>query len=269
MTHRPLLLLTIAVLSAAPTFAQTGPANAATSSRDQAPPPPVDEGSQARTGTAEAYRDNGGSLLRAGRGVAITAGTGAAPGPTVDPRVADMSFWAVPPQQRRVIRPHTLVTLIVKEQSEFKSDGKTTLDKKADLEAELSQFIKLNLSNLAVGNGVGAVKPKIDVSGSRSFSGDGKAERKDSFSVRMQAEVVDVKPNGNLVLQARRRLKNDDEERVYLVSGIARVEDVTTDNTILSTQLYDFDLSQTSKGTVREATKRGWLPRLLDAINPF
>ena len=47
------------------------------------------------------------------------------------------------------------------------------------------------------------------------------------------------------------------------------VDALTTDNTILSTQMYDLDLQQTTQGTVREATKRGWLPRLLDAINPF
>ena len=48
-----------------------------------------------------------------------------------------------------------------------------------------------------------------------------------------------------------------------------RVEDVNADNTILSTQLFDKDLRHTSKGTVREATRRGWLSHLLDAVNPF
>jgi flagellar L-ring protein precursor FlgH len=203
--------------------------------------------------------------MRASRGaVAPVQG-----GSQVDPRIADISFFAVPPPPRRVIRQHDLITIIVKEQSEFKSDGSTKLDKKADLSAAINQFIRLNLKSIALENTVGGVTPSIDLEGEMGFDGKGSAERKDSLSVRMQAEVVDVKPNGNLVLQSRRRIKTDDEERLFLVSGIVRVQDVTTDNTVLSTQMYDFDLRQETKGTVREATKRGWLPRLLDAISPF
>lgn len=216
--------------------------------------------------TGDAYSRTGGSLMRAGRGVAAPAEPG---GSQIDPRIAAQSFYAVPPPQRRIIQPRDLITIIIKEQSEFKSEGTSKLDKSADLTAAINQFIKLNLGNAALENGVGSVTPKIDLTGQRTFDGKGSAERKDSLSVRLQAIVVDVKPNGTLVLSARRHIRTDDEDRTYLVSGLARVEDVTTDNSVLSTQMYDFDLRQDSKGTVREATKRGWLPRLLDAINPF
>jgi flagellar L-ring protein precursor FlgH len=170
---------------------------------------------------------------------------------------------------RRVIQPRDLITVIIKEEAQFKSEGTSKLDKSADMKAAINQFIKLNLGSLSLQNGVGSVAPTMDLTGQNTFDGKGSAERKDSLSVRLQAIVVDVKPNGTLVLSARKHIKTDDEDRVYLVSGLARVEDVTTDNTVLSTQMYDFDLRQDSKGTVREATKRGWLPRLLDALNPF
>ena len=44
---------------------------------------------------------------------------------------------------------------------------------------------------------------------------------------------------------------------------------ITADNTILSTQLADFNLRKTHKGNVRNATKKGLIPKLLDVINPF
>jgi flagellar L-ring protein FlgH len=261
----------LALVSASAAFAQTnGSANAeaSTSTTRERPQTAPQEGSANDDGmsTGDAYQRTGGSLMRAGRGVSAPPEPG---GSQIDPRIAAQSFYAVPPPQRRIIQPRDLITIIIKEQSEFKSEGTSKLDKSADLQAAITQFIKLNLADASLENAISGVAPKIDVNAQRTFDGKGSAERKDSLSVRMQAIVVDVKPNGTLVLSARRRIKTDDEERVYLVSGLARVEDVTTDNTVLSTQMYDFDLRQDSKGTVREATKRGWLPRLLDAINPF
>jgi flagellar L-ring protein precursor FlgH len=78
-----------------------------------------------------------------------------------------------------------------------------------------------------------------------------------------------VKPNGTLVLQGRKKITTDDEYQQFLITGIARAEDVTADNTVLSTQLADFNLRKTHKGAVRNATKKGLIPKLLDVINPF
>ena len=261
-------LVLVADASAQSSATASANAEASPSTQRERPQTAPPEGSATDDGisTADAYARTGGSLLRAGRGVAAPSQPG---GSQIDPRIAAQSFYAVPPPQRRIIQPHDLITIIIKEQSEFKSEGTTKLDKKASLEATLTQFIKLNLNNASLENGIGGVTPSVDLEGKRNFDGKGTAERKDSLSVRLQAIVVDVKPNGTLVLSARRRIRNDDEERLFLVSGLARVEDVTTDNSVLSTQMYDFDLREDTKGTVREATKRGWLPRLLDAINPF
>ena len=134
----------------------------------------------------------------------------------------------------------------------------------------IDEFIKLNVKDLQLkGGAIGAVTPRIDVSGSREFTGEGNVDRSDSLIRRITAEVLDVKPNGTLVLQARKRIKTDDEEQVFVLSGTCRAEDITADNTILSTALHDQELTETHKGTVRQATRRGWGSKLLDAISPF
>jgi flagellar L-ring protein FlgH len=71
------------------------------------------------------------------------------------------------------------------------------------------------------------------------------------------------------VLQARKTIRADEEVQSYLLSGTCRVEDVTADGTVLSTQLHDLDLQKTHKGIVKSATERGVLPKLLDFINPY
>ena len=48
-----------------------------------------------------------------------------------------------------------------------------------------------------------------------------------------------------------------------------RAEDITADNTILSTALHDQELTKNHKGTVRDGSRKGWGGKLLDALSPF
>jgi flagellar L-ring protein precursor FlgH len=70
-------------------------------------------------------------------------------------------------------------------------------------------------------------------------------------------------------LQAIKDIRTDEEEQRMILTGICRAEDVTADNTVLTTQLFDLELTQTHTGAVNDTTKRGLLPRLLDTFSPF
>ncbi|HEY7090182.1 MAG TPA: flagellar basal body L-ring protein FlgH [Tepidisphaeraceae bacterium] len=204
---------------------------------------------------------SGGSLLR--------AAMASSPDPN-QATLGHVSYLAVPDPVPRTIKQHDLVTIIVREQSEMKSEGTTDLKKNADLQATLEEWIKLSIHNLEIQGGAqGPNPPSVKASGKRDFKGEATVDRTDSLTMRVTAEVLDVKPNGTLFLQARQRVKTDEEEQTFILSGICRAEDVTVDNTILSTQMFDKDLVKTNKGAVRDTTKRGWIPRILDVLNPF
>ena len=79
-----------------------------------------------------------------------------------------------------------------------------------------------------------------------------------------------MKPNGTLVLQARKTIKTDEEEQQFILSGLCRAEDVSTDNTISSMQIFDLELQKNHKGDMKKAvTRDGWAEKLMDLINPF
>jgi flagellar L-ring protein FlgH len=192
------------------------------------------------------------------------------PGQATAPPLAAYSLFAVPAPEPKTFKRHDLVTIVVREQSTFASQGTTDLKKQADLEAKVDEFIKLSIANFAIQGGAqGANPPSVKGSLDRNFKGEASVDRTDKFVTRVTAEIIDVKPNGTMVLQARGSSKLDDEEQTFILSGICRTEDILPDNTILSTQLYDLDLTQSHKGAVRDTTKRGWIPKLLDALNPF
>jgi flagellar L-ring protein precursor FlgH len=201
----------------------------------------------------------GGSLMRAQ--AAAHVGNGARP--------VSVSFMAVPEPQPRTIKKHDLVTVIISENSDSSSKGTTDLKKNADFVAQLTQFIKLRPTNFAIEGRTPANPPGINASGNRDFKGEATADRTDAFTARVTAEVIDVKPNGNLVMQSTKHVQNDDEEQFFTLTGICRAEDVTADNTVLSTQLLNLDVVKKTKGAVRDTTKRGFIPKILDQINPF
>jgi len=218
------------------------------------PPPPSAQDA------ANLMRQTGGSLMQA---------TMVQQSDQSQAKLSDMSFFAVAEQEPKVMRKHDLVTVIVREESEFKSEGTTDLKKQADLDAKIENFVRFSLENFALKQNVGTPAPQITMSGERNFKGEATVDRTDSLTARITGEVIDVKPNGTLVIQARKRIKTDEEVQTFILTGICRAEDVTADNAVLSTQLYDLELTKSHSGAVRDTTKRGWVPKLLDAINPF
>ncbi len=252
MLHRRITVMALIATGALVPWAQGQSAD-----KRQVPPARAD----AQTSPAEQMRANGGSLLRAQ--VATMA-------PELRDSLETVSFFHVAPPEPRTIAKHDLITIIIREESNSKTDAKADFSREAEFDARITEFIKLNLGNFAVeGGGIGPVPPSIAAAGERSFQGDGKLDRRDSFIARIQAEVIDVKPNGTLVVQARKRIKTDEEEQYFILSGICRAQDVTADNSILSTQLFDLDLAKTARGPVNDSIKRSGVHKFLDWLNPF
>ena len=179
------------------------------------------------------------------------------------------SSMALPKRQPRVLKQHDIVTIIVREESQASTTGTTDLKKSVDLDAKIDSYVKLNLSKISLDGKIPAITPEIKGEFSRNLKGEAQVDRSDTFTARIGAEVLDVKPNGTLVLQARKHIKTDDEEQEFVLTGSCRAEDVSPDNTILSNTLSDLDLKKSTKGAARDTTKRGFIPRLLDFINPF
>jgi len=180
------------------------------------------------------------------------------------------SMIAVRTAPPRKFKPHDLITIIVRQHKLYEADGKFDREKKWQLNAKLSKWFRFHddlkhLGTDQLSNGQPGVKFDLN----DKYETDGQAEREDRFNTRLQAEVIDVKPNGNLVLEARIAQQHDEERFEITLTGMCRSEDVTATNSILSTQIAYLDLTEKNRGFVRDANTRGWIPRFLDLTNPF
>lgn len=193
--------------------------------------------------------------------------------PAIAPTAAaQMSMYAVPAEDAKRFKKHDLITIIVSEISDTSTSSKNNNKKEQDFNAELKNFIDLYMAKggtPAVGNMKNSNMPKAAFSYSDDRKATADQSRTDKMTLRITAEVVDVKPNGTLRVEATKRIRNDKEEQTMKLSGLCRVEDIQADNTLLSTQLADMNLSKDTEGEVRDGTKRGWLNRVIDKVNPF
>lgn len=180
------------------------------------------------------------------------------------------SHLLVEPPKPRDFQVHDKVTIIISETS--KQSSEQTLDTKKDdsFKAALNRFPDLaKLLEAQISSTTGSPITGVDVSHNSKYKGEGKYDRSDRFTDKITATIIDVKPNGTLVLEAKRVIAKDEEKQTLVLSGECRREDVTTSNTILSSQLADLTLITRQEGQVKEAATKGIIPRIFDAIFNF
>lgn len=173
----------------------------------------------------------------------------------------------VPPQKKFQVNDQ--VTVIVREDKRSTTDTTLKNEKKWDISTELEDWIRIDGDEHLVPQNFTRGVPNIGFTYDDKYNGKGKTERKELLTLRVTARIIDVKPNGTLVLEARKTIKSDDDTQLTTLTGTCRSEDVTPDNTVLSTQLADVNISTVSQGPAKDAATSGWLKKALDFLKPF
>ncbi len=194
--------------------------------------------------------------------------------PTLNADIARMSIAVVTKPRPKVFRKNDLITIIVRETFESSSDADLSTEKEMEVEGEVSAFPRLTLQDLVDfqlrSSELGDDAPAVGVTFKRGFDGTGSTERKDQMSGRITARVLDVKPNGTLVLEARKHLQADKEAVTIVATGMCRAADISAvDNTVLSTALHDLHIVKKTEGELHKASKKGLLTKILDGLFAF
>ena len=179
------------------------------------------------------------------------------------------SLIAVPPVPARKFKTNDLVNIIVRQQKKYEADGKANTKNEWNVNGKLNEWFRIHPGNRLGTAELRAGQPGYDFTSKNENKKNGENEREDKFTTYLQATIVDVKPNGNLVLEAKMEEQHDEEHFTITLTGTCRSDDVTPANSVLSTQIANLVLVEVNKGSVRDATKRGFFPRILDFAKPF
>ena len=132
----------------------------------------------------------------------------------------------------------------------------------ASHEAE-SETNKSASASASQGTGLLSLFPDLGFGAKRSTSGSGSTVSKTQFADRMTARVTEVLPNGALKIEGVRSTVINAEKMELKLTGIVRPQDVSPDNTVLSSNLADEQLQWSGKGPIAEKQRPGLISRLL------
>lgn len=111
--------------------------------------------------------------------------------------------------------------------------------------------------------------PTLDLAAKNEWTGGGQTSSRLSVNNRTAVTVVDVLPNGNLVVEGAKIIRSQKETLYAYMRGVVRQRDIRADNTVLSSQIADAHVEFIPEGELTEAERKGWLLRAWDRIKPF
>ena len=179
----------------------------------------------------------------------------------------EYSLIYVPSPEPIVVKVHDIISIMVDEKSSVTIDSRYNRNRSETLKAELKEFLRIdeagNLAPAALNS------PKIDAQLQGRLQSTGQVEDREGIQYRIAAIVVDIRPNGNLILEARKSIRSNRDVWEYRLTGEIRSKDVNRDNTALSENIANLDIVKNQRGKVYESTKRPWGVLLYDLIFPF
>lgn len=134
-----------------------------------------------------------------------------------------------------------------------------------------SKTEKSGEASLSGGPGVGPLLrfiPLFDAEAKmkNDFEGKGENLRSGSVRARMSVTVVEVRPNGDLVIKGNRVLGISKDKETLTLSGVVRTKDITPDNTIESYLIAEAEVTYTGKGNTNTSARPGIVSRIVNWI---
>ncbi|WP_295158512.1 flagellar basal body L-ring protein FlgH [Selenomonas sp. AE3005] len=188
--------------------------------------------------------------------LALTAGTLFF---SVAPAVSAQSLWAGGGRYRNVFSDRKaadvgdILTIVISESTTI-SDTRSSSNSKS------------GNTSLESGIGIFDFLKAASIGGSDSFKADGAASSRNTTNANVTVTVVDVQPNGNLVLEGTQSIWNNKNEHKITFKGICRPEDITANNTISSTKIAGATVRFDGKGPLNAKQRQGILTQIFNFL---
>jgi flagellar L-ring protein precursor FlgH len=178
-------------------------------------------------------------------------------------------YRRLPPESvKRELKINDIVTVLVDYRSSMLSEGDANAQRTTGLSAVLSDWLKFDGKDLfpaPLNRGDPKIRGQLD----SEFEAEADTSTNDSLTFRIGAQVIDIRPNGNLVIEARREIQINEEMWIQSLTGVVRRQSIGPDRTVRSDEIAELRIEKKEKGFVRESYQRGWFTKWYDTWKPF
>jgi flagellar L-ring protein precursor FlgH len=172
-------------------------------------------------------------------------------------------------RDQRASRVGDILTVLVTINDQAQLQNETTRSRENSDTANLTNFFgfESHLANWLPK----AVDPSslVDAASATSNDGKGTINRQEQISLQLAATIIQVLPNGNLVIQGKQQVSVNFDMRELSISGIIRPQDIDSTNSIAYNQIAEARIEYGGKGEVQDVQQPRYGDQLFDILMPF
>lgn len=146
---------------------------------------------------------------------------------------------------------------------------KTAASKISENKASRSQSVAVTTPSIVGLPFKGAQGTALSATDANSFNGKGQNTSTNDFTSTITVTVIEVYPNGNLLVSGEKQIGLKEGEEFVRFSGVVNPNTITTANTVSSTQVADARIEYKANGFINDAQVMGWLGKFFLSFLPF
>ncbi len=156
-----------------------------------------------------------------------------------------------------------IVTIVVTESVNAVASGVSTSERASTATASISQLAGIK-------SPTGALANLLGTTGDQKLNGTGTTSRAATLNATLTGRVVKVLPGGLLLIEGDKNIQVNSEQQSIVIRGVVRTADISTANTVTSTQVADMEVKVNGKGVIGDAIRRpNALYRIILGLLPF
>lgn len=194
------------------------------------------------------------------------------PPPSLNERQAN-SLWETGGRaffrDQRAGRVGDILTVVVTINDQAQIQNETKRSRSNSDNASMTNFLGLESKLATVLPEAVSPASLVNMGSTTSNDGKGSIGRQEQIDLRVAATIIQVLPNGNLVLEGKQQVGVNYDMRELNIRGIIRPQDISADNTITYDQIAEARIEYGGRGTIGDVQQPRYGDQLFDILMPF
>jgi len=158
-----------------------------------------------------------------------------------------------------------MITIVLSEQTNATKSASTSTSKENAIDIDNPTLLGLPTAFSASPLSSRAMSLESTLDSSKSFSGEGDSAQSNQLTGSVTAMVVAVLPNGYLRVEGEKNISINQGEEYVRIKGIVRPVDISSDNSVLSTQVANAVIAYGGNGVIASSNDMGWLGKFFNS----